>query len=137
MGVEKVKRPIKSPSFRSYSTGAGFRDERKRTTTTIGSTATILPLLGTVSLNTTAAGDGVFRLPTPGLGGEVHVTAVDSTHVNTVRTRTTAETFFGTTFQTLAFSTALAYRAATFAVVGPSTNLKWHCVSKSTGAVLA
>jgi hypothetical protein len=137
MGYTKFKRPLLAPSMRSFSTRAPFVDGRKRTTVAISSTATVMPLNGTVALNATATGDKSFKLATAALGGKVHVTAVDSTHVHTVTTRTSAATFFGTTFQGLTWSTSLAYRAATFEVVGPSTNLQWHVVSKSTGATLA
>lgn len=140
MGFEKIKRPVKSPRFVSFVAGSSSTAPfigKQDPTVSVTSTATILPAVGTASLAMAAAGDGTFRLATPAAGGRVHVTAVDSTHAHTVRTKTTAETFFGSTFNTLAWSTALAYRAATFEVVGSSTSLKWHVVSKSTGAVLA
>lgn len=128
MGLEYNKRPIFAPK------GVVTPSSEYRT---LGSTATLLPLNGTVTLQTTAAGDKTYRLPAPLLGGRVHVTAVDSTHVEIVRTLTTAQTFFGTTFNILTFSTALAYRMATFEVVGPSTNPKWMVAGKSTGSVLS
>lgn len=128
MGLEYFKRPILAPRG-VVSPSSEYR--------TVASTATILPLNGTVTLATTAAGDKTYRLATPLLGGRVHVTAVDSTHVENVRTNTTAQTFFGTTFQTLTWTTAVAYRMATFEVVGPSTNPKWMVAAKSTGATLA
>lgn len=135
MGFEFNKRPVKAPNFRSYSTEPPVVD-KSRATTTVTSTATILPANGAVILAGSAAADHVFRLPTPVAGGRVHVTATDSTHAEAVRTYTTAQTFFGTTFQTVSWSTAVAYRMASFEVVGPSTNLKWMVVARSTGATL-
>lgn len=140
MGFQKAKRPLLAPRFKSFvagTTGTPPLIANQKATITIGSTATILPLVGTAILNATGTGDKSFRLPTPANGGRVHVSAVDSTHVHTVVTKTTAETFFGSTFQSLAWSTSLAYRAATFEAVGAPTALKWHLVSKSTGATVA
>lgn len=140
MGYEKNKRPTIAPRFEATAAGttgtAPYRSKQKATVT-IGSTATIIPLVGTAVLNATGTGDKTFRLPTPANGGRVNVSAVDSTHVHVVQTKTTAETFFGSTFQALTWSTSLAYRAATFEVVGAPGSLKWHVVSKSTGATLA
>ena len=137
MGIEKVRRPMVAPQFQGYGSSGLFKDRGGTATQTLTSTASVLPLQGTVILNATGAGDKSFKLPTAALGGRVHVTAVDSTHLHTVTTPTTAATFFGTTFQNVQWSTALGYRAATFEAVGPSTGLKWHVVSKSTGATLS
>lgn len=127
MGVEFNKRPILAPrGVVAHSSEYG----------SVTSTATILPANGTVSLAYAGTGDGTFRLPTPSLGGRLHVTATDSTHANLVRTLTTAQSFYGTTMNILTFSTALAYRMATFEVVGPSTAPKWMVTAKSTGATI-
>lgn len=140
MGFAKQKRPVLSPRFKSFaagSTSTPFLQGKQKATITVTSTATILPETGTAVLNATAAGDKTFRLPTPVAGGRVFVSAVDSTHVHTIRTKTSAETFFGTTMQSVAWSTSLGYRAATFEVIGPSTGLKWALVAASTGSVIA
>lgn len=127
MGFEYNKRRVLAPGFVTFS--SEYR--------TVSGTGNILPLNGTVTLQTTAAGDKTYRLANPTPGGRVHVTAVDSTHVEAIRTYTTAQTFFGTTFQTLTWTTAVAYRMATLEVVGPSTAPKWMVVAKSTGATLS
>lgn len=128
MGVEYIKRPVLAPRG-MVTPSSEYR--------TVASTATVLPLNGTVTLATTAAGDKTYRLPAPQLGGELYVTAVKSTHVEIVRTLTTAVTLFGTTMNIVTFTTAPTYRMATFKVVGPSTAPKWMLVGKSTGATLS
>lgn len=138
MGVEKIKRPISTPRVRSYATASTATPNfygKQRAPITVTSTATILPETGTAILN--FATDKTARLPTPVDGGRLTVTAVKSTAINSVTTKTTAETFFGSTFQTVTFSTALTYRSATFEVVGSSTSRKWSVVAKSTGASIA
>lgn len=127
MGLEYFKRRVLAPGFVRYSSEFF----------TVTSTATVLPLNGTVSIASAAAGDHSYRLPKAKAGGRVHVTAVDSTHIESVTTNTTALTFFGTTFQTLTWSTSLGYRMATFEAVGPPTDVRWMVVAKSTGATLA
>lgn len=138
MGYQKVKRPLLAPRFKSFAAGSTAQpafEAKQKATISVTSTATILPETGTVSLN--FATDKTARLATPVAGGRVTVTAVKSTAINAVTTKTTAQTFFGSTFQTLTFSTTLTYRSATFEVVGSSTSLKWSLVAKSTGATLA
>ena len=127
MGLEYNKRRVQTPGVVTYSSGY----------VTLTSTASSLPLNGTATLAGTAAGDHSFKLPTAKAGGRVHVTATDSTHVESVTTATTATTFFGSTFQTVTWSTALGYRMATFEVVGPSSSLKWMVANASTGSVLS
>jgi hypothetical protein len=138
MGYQKFKRPLLSPRFKSFaagSTSTPFLQGKQKPTITVTSTATILPETGTVILN--FAGDKSARLPTPVAGGRVTVSAIKSTAINTVTTKTTAETFFGSTYQNIAFTTAQIFRSATLEVVGPSTGLKWSVVAKSTGATLS
>lgn len=138
MGFQKSKRPILSPRFKSFATGSTSTPPliaNQKATATITSTATIVPAFGTAILN--FATDKTARLATPVAGGRVVVSAVKSTAINAVTTKTTAETLFGSTFQTVTFSTALTYRSATFEAVGAPSALKWSLVAKSTGATVA
>jgi len=138
MGYDKSKRPILAQRFKAFGAGSTSTPTvigNQHAPVTITSTATIIPAFGSAILN--FATDKSARLATPVAGGRVTVSAVKSTAINTVTTKTTAATFFGSTYQNVAFTTAQIFRSAVFEVVGSSTGLKWSVVSKSTGATLS
>lgn len=130
MGYEKSRRPVFAPGFRTPPFTA------QHLTHTHKSTGTILPGDGTVILTSTA-GDKTFRLPTPTPGAAVVITAIDSTKVCSVRTKTTAETFFNSTKQTVTFTTATDRKVAYFHGIGPTSSPKWMVGALTTGATIA
>lgn len=123
MGVEKFRRPLLAPGYRTFNPLG------------VTSTGTVLPRDGVATLS--AATDKTFRLPTPYPGANLVVTAVDSTSVLAIRTFTTAETFYNSTKQSVSFSTAADRKVAELVGVGTPAASKWMLKFATTGATVA
>jgi hypothetical protein len=123
MGVEKFRRPVLAPGYRTFNPYG------------VTSTGTVLPVEGIATLN--AATDKTFRLPAPRVGANLVVTAVDSTSVLAVTTLTTAATFYNSTKQTISFSTAADRKVAELVGVGTPAAPKWMLKFATTGATVS
>jgi hypothetical protein len=107
----------------------------------VSSTATVVNGVG-ASLITVSTDDRTYLLGRPARAGVVKYVVLDTPAASTdnavLRLESTADTFWGTTFQTLTVSTASdgPNVLASVTLVGASTT-QWALVAKSTGLTLS
>ena len=110
----------------------------KESVETVTSTGTILSDSGMSIIAATTNADRIFRLARPSQAGVHKVVVVNvnaSTDTVAVRTASTADTFFGSTNQTLLATTGANVQA--FAHFVAASTAAWALLAKSTGFTIS
>ena len=127
MGYFKSSRPVLSPGLASAPQSL-----------TSASTGTLINARGVTIIKTTATGDKVFRIAKVNAGDFKEIACdISSTATASVRAASTAQTFYGTTQDTLTFSTAGSAGIAKFVRLYARTSTSWVVLGRSTGITLA